>query len=107
VLLNLLAKIGLLWYEINAFSKLKTLLGLPTAPSPKLIGAGCFIFGDNKARLSNRPRRIGEFAVSSDEIPVSIRRIPCSVEKGNHAQRAGIAAQIDGGSGTKALKWSG
>jgi hypothetical protein len=41
--LILLAKIGLLWYEINDFSNAKKPTVLRTAARPKWIGAGCLV----------------------------------------------------------------
>src|SRR6266436_6401493 len=46
--LNLLAKIGLLWYEINDFSNAKKPTALRTVPRPKLIGTDHLVLAKTK-----------------------------------------------------------
>jgi hypothetical protein len=80
--LNLLAKIGLLWYEIDDFRMQRNSTALRTVPRPKLISAGRLVLAEKKPAVFYCQIHQGELeAVSSDEIPCSTKRIPCSSEE--------------------------
>ena len=96
--LNLLAKIGLLWYEINDFSSAKKPTVLRTAPRPKLIGAGCHVLAKTKPAVFYCQMRQAELENSLFSQVNSLFDQTHSLFRcrtGKSWQRTGITAQIE------------
>src|SRR5712692_8602554 len=84
--LNLLAKIGLLWYEINDFSNAQEPTALRTVPSPKLIGTGRLVLVKTKPAVFYCQMRQAELEnPCSQGIDIPARRVGVPQHRRNSA----------------------